>query len=113
MQENHFYDLSIFAKEGTAGTYNVNIYDDSNSTNIYLSGDLTETAGDWSEEVSERIETPDGCTSISIFLIHRATGGDATAMEHNGDLFVCDHFVYDEYRDYPEGGAGTAGGLHS
>ncbi len=26
------------------------------------------------------------------------TCGDATAMEHNGDLFSCDHFVYDEYR---------------
>ncbi|MCK4922727.1 MAG: anaerobic sulfatase-maturation protein [Bacteroidales bacterium] len=26
------------------------------------------------------------------------TCGDATAMEHNGDLFVCDHFVYDEYK---------------
>ncbi len=25
------------------------------------------------------------------------TCGDATAMEHNGDLYSCDHFVYDEY----------------
>lgn len=26
------------------------------------------------------------------------TCGDATAMEHNGDLYTCDHFVYDEYK---------------
>ncbi len=26
------------------------------------------------------------------------TCGDATAMEHNGDLFSCDHYVYDEYK---------------
>ncbi|HYX08037.1 MAG TPA: SPASM domain-containing protein, partial [Bacteroidales bacterium] len=25
------------------------------------------------------------------------TCGDATVMEHNGDLFSCDHFVYDKY----------------
>ena len=25
------------------------------------------------------------------------TCGDATAMEHNGDLYSCDHFVYDDY----------------
>ncbi len=26
------------------------------------------------------------------------TCGDATALEHNGDIFSCDHFVYDEYK---------------
>jgi uncharacterized protein len=26
------------------------------------------------------------------------TCGDATAMEHNGDLYSCDHFVYEEYK---------------
>jgi len=26
------------------------------------------------------------------------TCGEATAMEHNGDLFACDHYVYDEYK---------------
>lgn len=26
------------------------------------------------------------------------TCGDATAMEHNGDLYTCDHFVFEEYR---------------
>ena len=30
--------------------------------------------------------------------IFTETCGDATAMEHNGDLFSCDHFVYDEYK---------------
>lgn len=26
------------------------------------------------------------------------TCGDATAMEHNGDLYSCDHFVYEDYK---------------
>ncbi len=26
------------------------------------------------------------------------TCGDATAMEHNGDLYSCDHFVYEDFR---------------
>ncbi len=26
------------------------------------------------------------------------TCGDATAMEHNGDLFSCDHFVYEDFK---------------
>jgi uncharacterized protein len=26
------------------------------------------------------------------------TCGDATAMEHNGDLYSCDHYVYEDYR---------------
>lgn len=80
VQANHFYNLSVFAKEGTAATYNVEVYDESNSADIYLSGDLTETAGDWSEEVSEVIEIPDDCTSVTVKLIHRATAAAATTM---------------------------------
>lgn len=80
VQANHFYNLSVFANEGTAATYNVEVYDESNSANIYLSGDLTETAGDWSEEVSEVIEMPDDCTSVTVKLIHRATAAAATTM---------------------------------
>lgn len=30
--------------------------------------------------------------------IFRETCGDATALEHNGDLYACDHYVFDEYR---------------
>ena len=80
VEEYNFYDLSVFIKAGTAGTYNVNVYDESNSADIYLSGDLTESTGDWSVEVSEQIEIPEDCTSISIRLIHRATAGDGTTM---------------------------------
>ncbi len=29
--------------------------------------------------------------------VFNETCGDATAMEHNGDLYTCDHFVYPEY----------------
>ena len=29
--------------------------------------------------------------------IHRETCGDALALEHNGDLYSCDHFVYPKY----------------
>jgi hypothetical protein len=80
VEEHHFYDLSVFVKGGTAATYNVNVYDESNGADIFLSGDLTESAGDWSVEVSEQIEIPDDCTSVSIRLIHRATSGDGTTM---------------------------------
>ncbi len=41
--------------------------------------------------------------------VHAETCGRALALEHNGDLFACDHFVFDEFRlgnisraDYPE-----------
>ena len=30
--------------------------------------------------------------------IHRTYCGDAMALEHNGDLYSCDHFVFDAYR---------------
>lgn len=30
--------------------------------------------------------------------IFSETCGDATAMEHNGDLYSCDHFVFEEYK---------------
>lgn len=30
--------------------------------------------------------------------VHRTHCGDAMALEHNGDLYSCDHFVFDEYR---------------
>jgi uncharacterized protein len=30
--------------------------------------------------------------------VHSPTCGRAVAVEHNGDLFACDHFVFDEYR---------------
>jgi len=72
VEEYHSYDFSVFVKAGDAGTYNVDIYDESNSAYIYQSGDLTETAGDWSVEVSDRIEIPEDCTSVSVRLIHRA-----------------------------------------
>lgn len=78
--ENDIYDFSVFIKAGTAATYNVDIYDDTNAAYIYESGDLTETAEDWSTEVSQHITIPSGCLSISIRLIHRATSGDATTM---------------------------------
>ena len=80
VEEYNFYDLSVFVKAGTAGTYNVNVYDESNGADVYLSGDLTESTGDWSVEVSEQIEIPEDCTSISIRLIHRATAADGTTM---------------------------------
>jgi len=46
VEEYHSYDFSVFVKAGDAGTYNVDIYDESNSAYIYQSGDLTETVGD-------------------------------------------------------------------
>ena len=78
--EGYLYDLSILVKAGTADTYNVDIYDETNAEYIYESGNLTETAGDWSTEVSQHIEIPSGCSSVSIRLIHRATSGDGTTM---------------------------------
>jgi uncharacterized protein len=30
--------------------------------------------------------------------VFRPTCGDAMALEHNGDLYACDHYVYPEYR---------------
>ncbi len=30
--------------------------------------------------------------------VHSRTCGRSVAVEHNGDLFACDHFVFDEYR---------------
>jgi uncharacterized protein len=34
----------------------------------------------------------------STLCIHAETCGQALAMEHNGEVFVCDHYVYPEYR---------------
>jgi len=80
VDEHHFYDLSVLAKAGTAASYRVKVYDESNSTDIYDSGILTESVGDWSTQVYERIEIPNDCTSVSIHLIHVATAGDATTL---------------------------------
>ena len=33
----------------------------------------------------------------STFCVHSRTCGKALAMEHNGDLYSCDHFVFPEY----------------
>ena len=30
--------------------------------------------------------------------MHSPTCGDALALEHNGDLYSCDHFVEPDYR---------------
>ena len=35
---------------------------------------------------------------LSSLCIFRPTCGSALAIEHNGDLYSCDHFVYPEYR---------------
>jgi len=34
----------------------------------------------------------------STFCVHSRTCGKALAMEHNGDLYSCDHFVYPQYK---------------
>ena len=84
--ENLFYDFSVFVKAGTAATYNVDIYDETNAEYIYESGNLTETACDWSTEVSQHIEIPAGCSSVSVRLVHRATTGSTTMLFDSCEL---------------------------
>jgi uncharacterized phage protein gp47/JayE len=75
-----FYELSVFMNEGTAATYNVDVYDETNSAYIYESDDLTDSAADWSTGLLPYFEIPTGCSSISVHLVHRATAGAATTM---------------------------------
>ena len=76
----YFYDLSVLVKAGTEATYNVDVYDVTNSAYIYQSGDLEETAGDWSTTVTQRIEIPDHCTTIAVRLKQKATSGAGTTL---------------------------------
>ena len=76
----HFYEMSVFMHEGTAATYNVDVYDETNSAYIYESDDLTDTAADWSNGLLPYFEVPATCSSISVHLVHRATAGAATTM---------------------------------
>ena len=46
----------------------------------------------------------------STFCVHSRTCGKALAMEHNGDLYSCDHFVFPEYK---LGNIGTTGMVNS
>jgi|TARA_B100001964_G_scaffold245670_1_gene334579 uncharacterized protein len=35
---------------------------------------------------------------VATICVHARECGRALALEHNGDVFACDHFVFDEYR---------------
>jgi hypothetical protein len=74
------YTFTVYVKAGTEATYNVKVYDLSNTAVIYESGELEETAGDWTTYVTETFTAPVGCTSIRIYLYQIALTSATTTM---------------------------------
>ncbi|MCK5433318.1 MAG: baseplate J/gp47 family protein, partial [Gammaproteobacteria bacterium] len=74
------YDLSVLIKAGTEATYNVTVYDETNSANIYTTGDLEETAGDWSTSATTQLTIPTDCVSASIRVQQIALAAATTTM---------------------------------
>jgi hypothetical protein len=56
------------------------IYDNDNAATIYTTGELEETAGDWSTSVTHTFRAPAGCTSIKISLYDRAAAASGLTM---------------------------------
>lgn len=74
------YDLSVLINDGTEATYNVTVYDETNSANIYTTGDLEETAGDWSTSATTQLTIPTDCVSASIRVQQIALAAATTTM---------------------------------
>lgn len=72
--------FQIYVKAGTEATYRVILYDVMNGGDLWDSGDLEETAGDWSTEVLHDFVAPVGCTSVKIQLFQMCLVASGTTM---------------------------------
>lgn len=71
------YRFSVWVKQGTATSFRIRVYDNSNTTQLgYLDGTAT---GSW-VQVTLDVTTLSGTDDVSVELYHLATGGDGTTV---------------------------------
>lgn len=74
------YLFYAYVKAGTEATYRVEIYDSANPIEIFSTGILEETAGDWSTEIHTEYVAPIGTSVVRVHLYQMATAGAGSTL---------------------------------
>lgn len=74
------YKFQGYVKAGTEATYRVIIHDVTNEKTIWTSGELEETAGDWSTKIEKEFVVPSECVLVRTYLYQQAALGAGTTF---------------------------------
>jgi len=126
VSEGKIYKFNCYVKAGTEATYRVILRDLDHASNLFSSGWLEETAGDWTTSVIHTFEAPAGCSSVQIQLWQSAAVGGTTIYFDEVSLYeitpccteadenAFDHWAKDTtadiYRQHNDGGTYTKDG---
>lgn len=81
-----WYELNLYVKKLSEATYNVTLYDVTNTAAFWSLGDTEEAAGDWTTTVQHRFAVPAGCISARVYV--RQVGGGAGVTMLYDDVSV-------------------------
>ena len=81
------YQLDLYIKKLSEPTYNVILYDVTNSATIWELGATEDTAGDWTTTVSHKFSTPAGCVSARVYILQVGGGAGVTMLFDNVSVY--------------------------